>query len=583
MQAVGFEVDDDAGREATAVVDAATQLLDQLTPAVLQAFACGLEAVAMPLVPFINAYVARLKMLARRGQAMPADAALHLRSILEGVAAAARYPADSANDVGGPDGTPKDEAEALAAREEQFEVEERRRELFVVLKNVAKLSFNDALAFVGQQLQVVAQHAAAAAAAAAANGGPDGAAAANGGGGLSPTRAPRRGSGGDEAGVTFQEVEIAVTMLYELGEGAPDDSLKPGGGGLAQLALLLLAGGAALPRGRHRLVALSAMEAAVRYAKVVQQQQAAIPGALSLFLEPGRGLGHASPDVSTRACYLFSRLVKLLRANLRPYAVEVLTSLQPHLVTVATVPPPAAAAAAPDAAAAAAAPGVAAAAAAPALAGGRESSLAKQLSPTTSPVDDRLYVFEAVGLLLGQEDMPADQQQAALSGLLQPLIRQIEGNLQPAAAGAAAGVVAVAGDAAAARAPPAWLILQSLESIARLNKGFKADLLMRSRPQLGAALLGLLLKPRPWRLAAVASQPSSLPTPNQAPTTQNTPSHPQPGRMFLSCLETAIQVPKALPANKQLRARFIAFLHRMVESLLAGVLPYLPLALQVRF
>jgi len=66
MQAVGFEVDDEAGREATAVVDAANRLLEQLTPAVLQAFSCGLEAVAMPLVPFINNYVARLKMLARR-------------------------------------------------------------------------------------------------------------------------------------------------------------------------------------------------------------------------------------------------------------------------------------------------------------------------------------------------------------------------------------------------------------------------------------------------------------------------------------------------------------------------------------
>lgn len=66
MQAVGLEVDDAAGREAASVVGAATSLLEQLTPAVLQAFACGLEAVAMPLVPFINAYVARLKLLARR-------------------------------------------------------------------------------------------------------------------------------------------------------------------------------------------------------------------------------------------------------------------------------------------------------------------------------------------------------------------------------------------------------------------------------------------------------------------------------------------------------------------------------------
>ncbi|GBF91404.1 exportin [Raphidocelis subcapitata] len=533
MQAVGFEVDDDAGREATAVVEAATRLLEQLTPAVLQAFACGLEAVAMPLVPFINAYVARLKMLARRNQTLPPNAALHLRSVLEGVAAAARYPDESANEGAGPDGVPPGEAEALAAREEQWEVEERRRELFVVLKNVAKLSLGDALAFVGQQLQAVAQHAAAAnggaAAAAAANGGGSGGA----GGSGSPTR---RGGGG--GGCTFQEVEIAVAMLYELGEGAPDDSLKPGSGALGQLALLLLGGGGALPRGRHRLVALAAMEAATRYARVVQQSPAAIPGALSLFLEPGRGLGHPSPDVSTRACYLFSRLVKQLRSSLRPYAGDILASLQPHLVRVATVPPPAAAAAAGGAAAAApGGPGAAAPSPAALAAGGRESSSAKQLAPSTSPVDDRLYVFDAVGLLLGQEEIPADQQSGALSGLLQPLIRQIEGNLQPAAAGAAAGAAAVWDDAAAARAPPAWLILQAMEAIARLNKGFKSDLVTRTRPQLG--------------------------------------------QMFLSCLEAAIQVPKALPGHKQLRARFIAFVHRLVECLLAAVLPYLPMALQV--
>jgi exportin-T len=426
---------------------------------------------------------------------MPPDAALHLRSILEGVAAAARYPRDSANEGSGPDGVPADEAEALAAQEEQWEVEERRRELFVVLKNVAKLSLNDALSFVGQQLQVVAQHAAEAA---AANGGAAHGvnAAANGGG--APLASPPRRGGGDGArggggggggsgggGVTFQEVEIAVSMLYELGEGAPEESLKPGTGALGGLALLLLSGGGALPRGRHRLVALAAMEAAVRYARVAQQQAAAIPGVLSLFLEPGRGLGHPSPDVSTRACYLFARLVKQLRSSLRPYAGDILASLQPHLVTVATAPPPPAAptpggggGAAPSGAAGASPGG-----------GARESSSAKQLAPSTSPVDDRLYVFEAVGLLLGQEDIPADQQQAALSGLLQPLIRQIEANLAPAAAGAAAGVAAVGGGGGGGggrgAAPPAWLILQSLEAIARLNKGFKADLCTRTRPQLG--------------------------------------------------------------------------------------------------
>ena len=32
----------------------------------------------------------------------------------------------------------------------------------------------------------------------------------------------------------MQEAELAVTLLYELGEGAPEDAFKPGSGTLGQ-------------------------------------------------------------------------------------------------------------------------------------------------------------------------------------------------------------------------------------------------------------------------------------------------------------------------------------------------------------
>lgn len=73
--------------------------------------------------------------------------------------------------------------------------------------------------------------------------------------------------------------------------------------------------------------------------RVLQQEQSAIPAVLSLFLGP-KGLGHPSTDVATRACYLLSRLVKTLRANLRPYIDEMLRQMQQYLVVVATQPPP---------------------------------------------------------------------------------------------------------------------------------------------------------------------------------------------------------------------------------------------------
>lgn len=52
------------------------------------------------------------------------------------------------------------------------------------------------------------------------------------------------------------------------------------------------------------------------------------------------------------------------------------------------------------------------------------------------------------------------------------------------------------------------------------------------------------------------------------------------GQAFLQCLEVSLAVPQTLPGSKQLRARFIAFLHRLVESLMATILPYLPAALE---
>ena len=46
----------------------------------------------------------------------------------------------------------------------------------------------------------------------------------------------------------------------------------------------------------------------------------------------------------------------------------------------------------------------------------------------------RLYAFEAAGLLLGQEELPAEDQYALLVALLQPLVQQIERGLQTSGA-----------------------------------------------------------------------------------------------------------------------------------------------------
>jgi exportin-T len=384
--------------------------------------------------------------------------------VFEGVAAAARYPDSGANEdedypslsngtssssiaaasglasSSGSSAARMSDAAYQAAREEQYEVEEQRKELLTLFRNTAKLAFPEALQFAAAKLQAVLASAGSNSAAAAASGLANGLSASTAAGG---SKSGASGSG------KFQETELAVTLIYELGEGAPEEALKPGSGGLAQLVMLLLDQSAALPAGQHRLVALAVLEACVRYCKLLQQNQGSIPGVLGLFLGT-RGLGHPSPTVATRAAYLLSRLVKTLRGNLRQYAGEILQQLQPYLEVVATRPPPSSAAAV----------------------GTSRDAAAGRAPVNAAVVDDRLYVFESVGLLLGQEELQAEQQLLALQQLLQPLTRQIEANLRPAAAEAAGG-------------SSSWAILQSLEAIARLNKGFKWELCIRSRPQIG--------------------------------------------------------------------------------------------------
>ncbi len=63
---MGFSVSDDAAAEAGRASEAASAMLSQLFPAVLAAFKSSCDEVALPLLPFLGAYVARLKGLAKR-------------------------------------------------------------------------------------------------------------------------------------------------------------------------------------------------------------------------------------------------------------------------------------------------------------------------------------------------------------------------------------------------------------------------------------------------------------------------------------------------------------------------------------
>jgi len=82
----------------------------------------GIDEVALPLLPFMSAYVARLKALHKRhGGALPPGCVMHVRAMLGGIAMCARYPLHGSANEGGRQGGARG-APSAEAKDEQAEV-----------------------------------------------------------------------------------------------------------------------------------------------------------------------------------------------------------------------------------------------------------------------------------------------------------------------------------------------------------------------------------------------------------------------------------------------------------------------------
>jgi len=567
LQAVGLDVDEEAGAEATALCSAASSLLSELMPTVLRVLESGGEDdITMAVLPFLSSHVARLRTLGRRRKTLggggggfnddnnnnnssssnnrelssllPPEAASQLALIGKAVAVASRYPEDCGN--------LSDSQDAPLDEEEEAAVLERRNDLFNLFKSSAKLAPQAFYTFIGQLLS--GQSVVGSSGSSSRGGGgsqqrrresssPSTGAVATGSPTTTllptPSSPSALGTSTKTNGTTttmnpnssrvctaqkWQDTELALTLLYQLGEGASEEDLNIARGGpLAHLSLVVMQV-QDLPVARHRLVALALLECINRYAKVLAQRPDMVPHVvLNIFLG-SYGMDHpAEVVVRPRAAYLLSRLVKQLRSQLRSSASEVLQRLQKFLDMTAKTP------------IIAASDNTAGAGVVP-VGGISQQALQQQVA-----VDDRLYLFDAAGLLVGGEEFFQEKDQLVwLRGLLEPLISQINSNLEPTAA------ISSSDNSSSQQQlqlqQHAALIQQSLEGLTRLSKGFSSKLCTQSRPEVGAMLAG--------------------------------------------ALTNVIVIPQKLPRHKLLRARFISFLHRMVETLGPGIVPFLPTVLE---
>lgn len=284
--------------------------------------------------------------------------------------------------------------------------------------------------------------------------------------------------------MNVEEVEAALTLFYRLGETVSEEGMKTGSGLLKEMVPMLLS--AKFSCHSHRSVALVYLEAVTRYLKFVQENGQYLPNALAAFLDE-RGIHHPNLNVSRRASYLFMRAVKLLKLKLVPFVKTILQSLEDSLVQYTI-----------------------------------SDWTSKDFKG--SGFEDGSHAFEAIGLLIGVDEIPAEKQSEYLAALLTPLCQQVEMLLM---------------DAKAQRleesSPKVMSSQQIIVALNALSKGFNERTLTTTRPAIGL--------------------------------------------MFKQTLDVLLQILIAFPRIKPLRNKVTSYLHRMVEILGTMALPYLPMAL----
>lgn len=280
-----------------------------------------------------------------------------------------------------------------------------------------------------------------------------------------------------------EEVEAALSLFYALGESISDEGIRTGSGLLKELVPMLLS--TRFPCHSNRIVALVYLETITRYMKFVQENAQYVPVILTAFLDE-RGIHHPNVNVSRRASYLFMRVVKLLKAKLVPFIETILQGLQDTAAQFITV-----------------------------------DCTLKEIPGS----EDGSHIFEAIGLLIGMEDVPPEKQSDYLSSLLTPLCQQVETlmtNAKVQNTEESLGNIVT--------------IQQIIMAINALSKGFSERMVTASRPGIGL--------------------------------------------MFRQTLDVFLQILVVFPKQELLRSKVTSYIHRMVDTLGTSVFPFLPKALE---
>ena len=106
----------------------------------------------------------------------------------------------------------------------------------------------------------------------------------------------------------WAHLEVALWLLYQLGEGLPEAVQKDKHGPMQGIVAGLVGFGGEV-RQQHASVQILYLELLVRYHRVLLATPSLLGTALQCFLDE-RGVYNARRDVRAKACYLLLRLVR---------------------------------------------------------------------------------------------------------------------------------------------------------------------------------------------------------------------------------------------------------------------------------
>lgn len=183
----------------------------------------------------------------------------------------------------------------------------------------------------------------------------------------------------------FTDVELAVRLLYMLGEAIParegnhfvGDTSKTEP--LKDMMRMLVSSG--VSGHSHWAVTLQVYETVVRYERFFNQEPQHIPDILVPFLDE-RGLRHRHPTIRSRSAYLFTRFIKSLKHHMANFTEEILERIQDLLIIM----------------------------------------LPENGHPPSLTTDDQLFLYEVAGVIITSSAFGPDKKLILMRNLIAPII-----------------------------------------------------------------------------------------------------------------------------------------------------------------